>query len=98
MDKMELGLWASGEEHTRYIFVHFYIIYWIMSAVSFCSSRYLRRYSSAAFAWNRLKKLWRSYKIAGRYGDMRSSTAYEINRLQSALDIPRSDLPELEGI
>jgi len=28
----------------------------------------------------------------------RTLTAYEINRYQVALDLPRSDLPELEGV
>jgi len=49
-------------------------------------------------AWNRLKKLWKSYKISGRNGESRTLTAYEINRYQVALDLPRSDLPELEGV
>jgi hypothetical protein len=49
-------------------------------------------------AWHGLKKLWKSYKISGRNGESRTLTAYEINRYQVALDLPRSDLPELEGI
>jgi hypothetical protein len=53
---------------------------------------------SVGQAWNRLKKLWKSYKIAGRNGESRSLQAYEIVRYQSALDLPRADLPELEEI
>ena len=53
---------------------------------------------SVGQAWNRLKKLWKSYKIAGRNGESRSFQAYEIVRHQVALDLPRSDLPELEGM
>jgi hypothetical protein len=48
--------------------------------------------------WSRLKKLWRSYKIASSTGEYRTQTAYEIVKLQAALDIPRSDFPELEGV
>jgi hypothetical protein len=48
--------------------------------------------------WNRLRKLWRRYKISGSNGDSRLQTAYDINRLQAALDLPRSDFPELEGV
>ena len=49
-------------------------------------------------AWNRLKKLWKNYKISGRTCQYRGDVAYEIIRIQAALDIPRSDLPETEGI
>ncbi len=49
-------------------------------------------------AWNKLKRLWRNYKRNGRTGQYRSDIAYEIVRYQAGLDIPRSDLPELEGI
>src|SRR5215467_9686643 len=49
-------------------------------------------------AWNRLKKLWKNYKISGSSGQYRGDVAYEIIRFQAALDIPRSDLPETEGI
>ena len=49
-------------------------------------------------AWNRLKKLWKNYKISGRTCQYRGDVAYEIIRIQAALDIPRSDLPEIEGI
>jgi hypothetical protein len=53
---------------------------------------------TVGFTWNRLRKLWRRYKISGSNGDSRLQTAYEINRLQSVLDLPRSDFPELEGV
>jgi hypothetical protein len=49
-------------------------------------------------AWNSLKKLWKSYKIAGRTGEPRSDTAWKINRLQVAMGLEKSDFPELEGM
>ena len=38
-------------------------------------------------ACNSLKKLWKSYKIAGRTGEPRSDIAWKINRIQDALGI-----------
>src|SRR5215831_16897569 len=49
-------------------------------------------------AWNSLKKLWKSYKIAGRTGEPRRDIAWKINRLQAGLDLERSEFPELEGM
>ncbi len=49
-------------------------------------------------AWNRLRKLWRSYNISGANGESRIQTAYEINRYQAALDLPRTPFEELEGV
>ena len=49
-------------------------------------------------AWNSLKKLWKSYKIAGRTGEPRRDIAWKINRLQAGLDLERSEFPELEGV
>ena len=49
-------------------------------------------------AWNWLKKLWKSYKIAGRTGEPRRDIAWKINRLQAGLDLERSEFPELEGM
>src|SRR5215469_14540893 len=38
-------------------------------------------------ACNSLKKLWKSYKIAGRTGEPRSDIAWKINQIQDALGI-----------
>lgn len=53
---------------------------------------------SVALAWNRLRKLWRSYNIHSSTGSSRTHTAYEINRYQVALDLPRTQFEELEGM
>jgi hypothetical protein len=45
-----------------------------------------------------IKKLWKSYKIAGRTGEPRADIAYSIRSVQSALGIGRSEFPELEGM
>jgi len=44
-----------------------------------------------------LKKLWKSYKIAGRTGEPRSDLAWKINRVQVAMGL-KSEFPELEGM
>jgi hypothetical protein len=49
-------------------------------------------------ACNSLKKLWKSYKIAGRNGEPRGDIAWRINRIQSATGIEKSQFPELEGM
>lgn len=49
-------------------------------------------------ACSALKKLWKSYKIAGRNGEPRRDIAWKINRLQSAMGIKKSEFPELEGM
>ena len=46
-------------------------------------------------AVNALKKLWKSYKIAGRTGEPRSDLAWKINRVAMGL---KSEFPELEGM
>ena len=43
-----------------------------------------------------LKKLWKSYKIAGRTGEPRSDLAWKINRV--AMGLGKSEFPELEGM
>src|SRR5215467_4266062 len=43
-----------------------------------------------------LKKLWKSYKIAGRTGEPRSDLAWKINRV--AMGLEKSEFPELEGM
>ena len=43
-----------------------------------------------------LKKLWKSYKIAGRTGEPRSDLARKINRV--AMGLEKSEFPELEGM
>src|SRR5215472_10140837 len=43
-----------------------------------------------------LKKLWKSYKIAGRTGELRSDLALKINRVQVIMGL-KSEFPELEG-
>src|SRR5215472_1301709 len=48
--------------------------------------------------WNRLVKLWKRYKISGSTGEYRTRTAYDIVKLQAALNLPRSEFPELEGV
>src|ERR1700751_3431599 len=45
-----------------------------------------------------LKKLWKSYKIAGRNGEPRGDIAWNIRSLQGSLGIERSHFPELEGM
>jgi hypothetical protein len=45
-----------------------------------------------------LKKLWKSYKIAGRTGESRSDIAWKINKIQGSMGIEKSIFPELEGI
>jgi len=49
-------------------------------------------------ACNSLKKLWKSYKIAGRTGEPRSDIAWKINTIQKAMGIQKSEFPELEGM
>ena|SRR5215472_7373215 len=53
---------------------------------------------SMGVAWTSLKKLWKSYKIAGRTGEARSDTAYNIVRIQAAMGLEKSEFPELEGM
>ena len=48
------------------------------------------------FAWNR--KLWERYKINNRNGESNMETAYEIVKFQTALDLPRTQFEELEGV
>jgi len=45
-----------------------------------------------------LKKLWKSYKFAGRTGEPRSDLAWKINRVQFAMGLEKSQFPELEGM
>jgi hypothetical protein len=47
---------------------------------------------------NSLKKLWKSYKIAGRNGEPRRDIAWKINAIQKAMGIQKSEFPELEGM
>jgi len=50
-------------------------------------------------AINSLKKLWFSYKMAGKSGTgYRADIAYKINEVKRALGLPRSRFPELEGM
>ena len=49
-------------------------------------------------ACNSLKKLWKSYKIAGRTGEVRSDIAWNIRNIQRAMGIPESRFEELEGM
>ena len=49
-------------------------------------------------ACNSLKKLWKSYKIAGRNGEPRRDIAWKINAIQKAMGIEKSEFPELEGV
>src|SRR5215469_6364596 len=49
-------------------------------------------------ACNSLKKLWKSYKIAGRNGEPRRDIAWKINAIQKAMGIEKSEFPELEGM
>jgi len=49
-------------------------------------------------ACNSLKKLWKSYKIAGRNGEPRGDIAWKINAIQKAMGIEKSEFPELEGM
>lgn len=45
-----------------------------------------------------LKKLWKSYKIAGRNGEPRGDIAWNIRNIQRAMGIPESQFEELEGM
>jgi hypothetical protein len=47
-------------------------------------------------ACNSLKKLWKSYRIAGRNGEPRGDFAWKIRNIQSAMGIEKSEFPELE--
>ena len=49
-------------------------------------------------ACNSLKKLWKSYKIAGRTGEFRGDTAWKIRNIEFVLGINESEFPELEGM
>jgi hypothetical protein len=50
-------------------------------------------------AINSLKKLWFSYKMAGKSGiGYRSDIAYRINEVQAAMGIKKSRFPEIEGM
>jgi hypothetical protein len=49
-------------------------------------------------AFFHLEKLWAKYKRLGREGDYRSDVAFQIALYQKALDLPVSELPELEGL
>jgi len=50
-------------------------------------------------AINSLKKLWFSYKMAGKSGTgYRADIAYRINEVQAAMGVPKSRFPELEGM
>jgi hypothetical protein len=49
-------------------------------------------------ACNSLKKLWKSYKIAGRSGEVRSDIAWKIRNIERAMGIPESQFEELEGM
>jgi hypothetical protein len=49
-------------------------------------------------ACNSLKKLWKSYKIAGRNGEPRGDFAWKIRNIQFAMGIEKSEFPELEGM
>jgi hypothetical protein len=53
------------------------------------------RYGPACSA---LKKLWTSYKIAGRNSEPRGDIAWLIRNIQSAMGIEKSTFPELEGM
>ena len=44
-----------------------------------------------------LKKLWKSYKIAGRTGEPRSDLAWKINQIQKAMGIEKSEFPGTRG-
>jgi len=48
-------------------------------------------------ACNSLKKLWKSYKIAGRNGEPRRDTAWKINAIQKTMGIQKSEFPEGDG-
>ena len=50
-------------------------------------------------AINSLKKLWFSYKMAGKSGTgYRADICYKINEVKRALGLPKSRFPELEGM
>jgi hypothetical protein len=59
---------------------------------------YLPELNMRCPAVSALKKLWKSYKIAGRTGEPRSDTAWKINRIQAAMGLEKSEFPELEGM
>src|SRR5215469_4613099 len=45
-----------------------------------------------------IKKLWKSYKIAERSGGPRRDIVWKINAIQKAMDIQKSEFPDLEGM
>ena len=45
-----------------------------------------------------IKKLWKSYKIAGRNREPRRDIAWKINAIQKAMGIEKSEFPEVEGM
>jgi hypothetical protein len=49
-------------------------------------------------AWFHLGKLWERYKRNNRIGESNIDTAYQINRYQSGLDLPRTQFDELGGV
>jgi len=49
-------------------------------------------------ACNSLKKLWKSYKIAGRTGEPRSDIAWNIRNLQRSMGIQETYFEELQGM
>jgi hypothetical protein len=49
-------------------------------------------------ACSSLKRLWKSYSIAGRNNEPRSDIAWKINRLESAMGLEKAQFPELEGM
>jgi hypothetical protein len=50
-------------------------------------------------AINSLKKLWFSYKMSRKSGTgYRADIAWKINEVKSALGLPKSHFPELEGM
>jgi hypothetical protein len=49
-------------------------------------------------ACNSLKKLWKSYKIAGRAGEPRSDIAWKIRNIQRAMGIQETFFEELQGM
>jgi hypothetical protein len=48
-------------------------------------------------ACNSLKKLWKSYEIAGRTGEVRSDIAWNIRHIQRAMGIPSRNLKSWKG-
>jgi hypothetical protein len=49
-------------------------------------------------ACSAIRKLWKSYKIAGRMGESRSWQAWKITEIQRAMGLEESIFPELENI